>query len=362
VSSVVVDGLEYPVVIAQSAADHVAELLPPDAAVAFVCDQRVARLARRLAQLSERSGRKVVGQLAIRGGERCKSADVVARLWRWLHGRGADRQSVLVVVGGGTVCDVAGFAAATFMRGIRWMPVPTTLLAMVDAAIGGKTAIDLPEGKNLAGAFWPPVAVLADLQSLATLPCRQVLTGVAEMVKTAVIGDPQLLETLAGLRGRRTKPADWLPAVAAAARVKARIVASDPLERGERASLNLGHTLGHAIEHVARGRLEHGEAVAIGLRGEGLLAIRAGLFSPGEHARMLTSLERWGLPLAHGRLDPSAIARSLRGDKKRRDGVVRFALPERIGAVRTGVTVDDADVRAVIRQCARPPGAEELRK
>jgi 3-dehydroquinate synthase len=330
--------------------------------VAFVYDERVAALARRVAQRSARSGRKVLGHLGIRGGERCKSAEVVARLWRWLHASGADRHSVLVAVGGGTVGDVVGFAAATFMRGIRWMPVPTTLLAMVDAAIGGKTAIDLREGKNLAGAFWPPIAVVADLDSLATLPPRQIQTGVAEIVKAAIVGDPRLLEILATLRGRRIKPTAWLPIVAAAAAVKARVVASDPREQGERAALNLGHTLGHAIEHAARGRLEHGEAVAIGLRGEGLLAIRAGLFSPAEHARMLNSLEGWGLPLAHGGLDPTAIARSLRGDKKRRDGVVRFALPERIGAVRIGVAVNDADVRAVIRQCARPPGAEELRK
>jgi len=148
--------------------------------------------------------------------------------------------------------------------------------------------------------------------------------------------------------------------IVAAATVKAGIVASDPREAGLREALNLGHTLGHALEHAARGRMPHGEAVAIGLRGEGLLALRAGLYSASEHARVLRVLKRCGLPLAYGRLESAVILRALRADKKRRDGVVRFALPERIGRVRTGMAVAEPDLRAVIAQCARAPGAEEL--
>jgi 3-dehydroquinate synthase len=359
-SDVVIDGLAYPIVVSDAAPARVAALLQGASAVAVVCDERVGPRARAIARELSAAGISVVGQLGMRGGERCKSLGTVERLWGWLLRRGVDRHTVLVAVGGGTVTDVAGLAAATFMRGIAWLPVPTTVLGMADAAIGGKTGIDLAQGKNLAGAFWPPAAVVADLGALATLPRRQIMTGLAEIIKAAVIGDPHLLDVVNALRPHRAKPADWRQAIVAAAAVKASIVASDPLEAGPREALNLGHTLGHAIEHTAGGRLAHGEAIAIGLRGEGLLALRAGLYSQRDHARALQALRHCELPLSYGRLEGGAILRALRGDKKRRDGIVRFALPERIGSVRTGVIVKDADLRAVIAQCARAPGAEEL--
>lgn len=359
-SDVIIDGLPYPILVSEAPSACVATISQGVAAVALVWDQRVAARARAIARELSRAGISVVGQLGMRGGERCKSVRTLERLWAWLLRRGADRRTLLVVVGGGTVTDVAGLAAATFMRGIAWLPVPTTIVGMADAAIGGKTAIDLAEGKNLAGAFWAPTAVVADLGALATLPRRQIMTGLAEVVKAAVVGDPNLLDVVNGLRAYRAKPEGWREAIVAAAAVKAKIVASDPLEAGPREALNLGHTLGHAFEHAAGGRLPHGEAVAIGLRGEGLLALRAGLYSAREHARVLRTLKHCELPLAYGRLEPAAILRALRHDKKQRDGTVRFALPERIGSVRTGVAVHDADLRAVIAQCARPPGAEEL--
>jgi 3-dehydroquinate synthase len=359
-SDVVIDGLPYPIVVSDAAPARVMKLLQGAAAVAVVCDERVAPRARAIARELSRAGISVVGELGMRGGERCKSLRTLERLWSWLLRRGVDRRTVLVAVGGGTVTDVAGLAAATFMRGIPWLPVPTTVLSMADAAIGGKTGIDLAEGKNLAGAFWPPAAVVADLGALATLPRRQLMTGLAEIIKAAVVGDPRLLDVVHAMQPRRAKPGDWREAIVLAAAVKASIVASDPLESGLREALNLGHTLGHAIEHAADGRIPHGEAVAIGMRGEGLLALRTGLYSTPEHARVLRALKHCELPLSYGRLEGGAILRALRGDKKRRDGLVRFALPERIGSVRTGVIVRDADLRAVIAQCARAPGAEEL--
>jgi len=379
VSDLLVDGLQYPVIVSARASDAVIASMQPSSAIAIVYDARAVRSARALIARAREARTHVLGALALHGGERVKNARVVQSLWRWLLSRRADRESVLVAIGGGTVTDTAGFAAATFMRGIAWIAVPTTLLGMVDAAIGGKTAIDLPEGKNVAGAFWAPRAVVADVAALATLPRPELENGIAEIIKAAVIGDPSLLEKAdavcsAGLlsRARPCSPAllsavagatyegAWAEVVAAAARVKAGIVARDPLESGERESLNLGHTLGHAIEHASRGRLAHGRAVAIGLRGEGLLAIALGLFSREEHARVLACLRRAGLPLHAPRLDVPAAMRALRADKKRRGTTLRFTLPAGIGEVRTGIAVEAATARRALAQCAAQPSAEEL--
>jgi len=375
----VVDGLPYPVIVSLAAPDAVLASALPSAEIAVIYDARAARSARAFLLGARRARRKILGALALRGGEHVKNTKAVQSLWRWLLARRADRASVLVAIGGGTVTDTAGFAAATFMRGIAWIAVPTTLLGMVDAAIGGKTAIDLPEGKNVAGAFWAPQAVVADVCALATLPQREFENGMAEIIKAAVIGDPSLLEKAdaigsAGLLSpaRLCSPAllnagagttdrgMWAEVIAAAARVKAGIVARDPLESGKRESLNLGHTLGHAIEHASRGRLPHGRAVAVGLRGEGLLAMELGLFSRAEHARVLASLRSAGLPLYVTGLDVPAAMRALRADKKRRGTTLRFTLPAGIGDVRTGVAVEAATARRALAQCAAPPSAEEL--
>ena len=359
-SDLVVDGLAYPVVVSKRAASCAIDALRGASGVAIIYDDRVARRAEMLIAAARNAGFKLLGSLALRGGERIKSLSSARALWRWLLARGADRSSVLVAIGGGTLTDLAGFAAATYMRGIAWVAVPTTLLGMVDASIGGKTAIDLPEGKNVAGVFWSPKAVVADLEALATLPRREIENGMAEIVKAAVVGDPSLLGLArAAFAGRKDLDA-WGQVVAAAARVKISIVAADPLESGRREALNLGHTLGHAIEHASRGRLPHGRAVAIGMRGEGLLAIELGLFSRQAHARVLAALSEARLPLYDRRLDVGRATRALLADKKRRGGGIRFALPAAIGDVRTGIEADAALIRCALAQCARPPRAEEL--
>ena len=356
----IVDGLAYPVVITSRAAPVAVEALRDCSGLAVVYDARVARRAAELSVAARHAGVKVLGSLALRGGERIKSVSSTSALWRWLLAHRVERASVLVAVGGGTLTDLAGFAAATYMRGIAWVAVPTTLLGMVDASIGGKTAIDLPEGKNVAGVFWPPRAVVADVGALTTLPRREMENGMAEIIKSAVIGDPSLLELADAAFARASNSGDWGEVVAAAARVKIGIVAADPLETGRRAALNLGHTLGHAIEHASRGRLSHGRAVAIGLRGEGLLAIALRLFSPAAHARVLTALRLAGLPLHDRALDLAAAMRALLADKKRLGARLRFSLPVAIGDVRTGIEAEPALVRRVLAQCARAPRAEEL--
>ncbi|MBV8280677.1 MAG: 3-dehydroquinate synthase, partial [Candidatus Eremiobacteraeota bacterium] len=368
-SSTIVDGLSYPVIVSDDAAPDVAAAVEHGAPVVVFADARVRARARRIVGALRARGARVLGSLFVRGGERGKSVRGAQSLWQDLLRLGADRSTTLVAVGGGSITDLAGFASATYMRGIAWIAVPTTVLGMADAAIGGKTAIDLPQGKNLAGAFWPPRAVVADLNALRTLAVRERATGIAEIIKAAIIADPGLLDLVERTDVAETDIAAWRELIVRAARVKVGVVAADPQERGVRAALNLGHTIGHAVEHVARGALSHGAAVSVGLRGAGLLAVRLGMFAPSDHARILAALRGAGLPLywsppGRGRRplakrDEDRVLQTLRRDKKRSGGSVQFVLPERIGEVRYAVAIDVQLVRDAVRQCAKPPQVEE---
>jgi len=359
-SDSILDGLPYPVIMSDDAPARVVGAVAGASSVAIVCDARVGTRRAAIEAAVSASGVNVIGAAELRGGERVKRSRSLEDLWRWLVERRADRHTVLIALGGGTITDLAGFAAATFMRGIAWVAVPTTILGMADAAIGGKTAIDLVDGKNLVGAFWEPRAVIGDLAALDTLPRRERATGMAEIVKAAIIGDPALLDELGRRRSARAAADAMREAIVRAARVKIAIVASDPREAGAREALNLGHTIGHALEHTARRSMPHGHAVSIGLRGEGLLALASGLFSRSEHARVLRALHRLKLPLYDASIDVDAALRAMELDKKRRDGQIRFALPERLGHVATRVALDPAQIRAAVAQCATPPQAEEL--
>src|SRR4029079_8686470 len=232
-------------------------------------------------------------------GEGAKSIRAVAKLWGELAESGLGRDSGIVALGGGAVGDAAGFAAATYLRGVRVAQVPTTLLGMVDAAIGGKTAIDIPEGKNLVGAFHPPDAVFADAGVLATLPQRQLSSGLAEVVKSAFLADRDAVAHVersldAVLRG---DIGPQLTTVALGAEVKAGIVTLDPRETGLRELLNFGHTLGHAYEAASSYRVTHGEAVAIGLVFAAALADVLDLAPTALRERLETLLRTAGLPV-----------------------------------------------------------------
>ena len=276
---------------------------------------------------------------AIPAGEASKTVSTVNAIWSAFANAGIERKGFVVALGGGVVGDLTGFAAATWMRGIRWVNVPTTLLAMVDAGIGGKTGADLPEGKNLIGAFHPPSLVVADTSVLATLPAGEIRCGLAEAIKHAVIGDPGLIDLLP-----LTSDAQQLATfVARAMAVKIRIIKQDPYEQGFRAALNLGHTVGHAIEKLTGFAMPHGTAVAIGTVAEARLAEAAGLAEAGLADTLATLFASVGLPTA---LPPGISAAQLREamllDKKTADGKPRFALPVRLGDVRVNQTVDDA--------------------
>ncbi|HKW44455.1 MAG TPA: 3-dehydroquinate synthase family protein [Candidatus Eremiobacteraceae bacterium] len=323
-------------------------------------DRAVEERAAAIARAFKRTGMSMLGETSIAGGERCKRMSAVSRIHHDLAAAGADRATMLVAVGGGSVTDVSGFAAATYMRGIPWLPVATTVLGMVDASIGGKTGVDVPEGKNLIGAFWQPVGVVADLHALATLPLRERRTGMAEIVKHAIVGDPGLLRACAGFAVDSPR-ADWPSLIGRAAGVKLRIVRRDPYEAGERASLNLGHTIGHALEFASGYRIAHGAAVAVGLRGAGLLALEMGLWSAGEHARVLEALTHTGLAVHAGGISASALLAAMRRDKKRVGNKHRFVLPLRIGKVISGVEVDEPAIRRALTKCSRPASAGELR-
>lgn len=262
-------------------------------------------------------------------GESSKDVTVLDALWRFAAATGLHRGDAIVALGGGVVSDVAGFAAATYHRGIDWIALPTTLLGMIDAAIGGKTAIDLPEGKNLAGAFHPPLHVLADPLALQTLPEREFRTGLAEVVKHALIANGPLLEHLRAHRdpilARDPEALETLLPLAAS--VKVGIVIGDETERGARAFLNYGHTLGHAIETVEgyAGR-SHGEAVAIGLRFAAELAVVLGF--PDRRDVHDELLEAYGLIGPLDLPDDLALLEAMRRDKKFDAGIVFVMLTE----------------------------------
>jgi 3-dehydroquinate synthetase len=320
------------------------------------------RVVSRAAEISARLGTanvRVVGILGVAAGEGIKRLSFINRVCEALARDGAERATAIVAVGGGTLTDAAGFAAATYMRGISWIAVATTVLGMADAAIGGKTGVDVARRKNLVGSFWQPLGSIADLRALATLPIVQRRTGMAEIIKAAVIGDARLL-TMCSAFDIRSEGSAWRPLIARSAAVKLRIVARDPNERGDRAKLNLGHTVGHALESASGLRMSHGAAVAVGLRAAGLLSLERGLWRPHDHARMLGALANAGLAL-HAPIAASGAAfTALGSDKKRVAGTSRFVLPTAIGAVVYGIEVPDADIRRVMRRCSRRPGADEL--
>jgi shikimate kinase/3-dehydroquinate synthase len=280
----------------------------------------------------------------IPAGEAAKTIGTIESLWQAFLAAGLERSSTVVALGGGVTGDLAGFAAATYLRGVKWVGVPTSLLAMVDASLGGKTGADLPQGKNLVGAFHPPSLVLVDPALLASLPQVELCNGLAEVVKHGVVGDPVLFERCAA--GLDSLAADWEGVVRQAVAVKISVIQADPYEKGVRAALNLGHTVGHALETVSEYRLRHGEAVAIGMVLETRLAERIGLARPGLADRIERVLQAVGLPVAVPEdIDRSGLLPAMQFDKKKAGGKVRFSLPRRIGKVVAGVAAGEEDVR-----------------
>ena len=294
-----------------------------------------------------------IGQLVLPPGEEEKTLGNFAQVIDALASAGARRDATLFALGGGVVGDLAGFAAACWMRGIDCVQLPTTLLAMVDSSVGGKTAVDLPQGKNLVGAFHPPRAVLADTTTLRTLPARELRAGLAEVVKYGAIRDAPFLDWIdahaeALLAMDHAALAD---AIARSCAHKAAIVERDPFEHGERALLNLGHTFGHAIEtEQGYGGLNHGEAVAVGMVLAARLSERLGLSHPDDTTRLRALLARLGLPVdLPAGLDPQALLAHMRLDKKAQAEGLRFIVWDGIGRAKVQPGVPEAAVLAVLQ-------------
>ena len=348
----------YDVVVERGALDRLGSLcaargIPTPAAT--VTDTTVGPLhARRAA-----AAMACPAPLELPDGEVHKRWHAVERVCTaWLAAE-VHRSSTVAAVGGGVVTDTAGFAAAVYLRGIDWIAAPTTLLAMVDAAVGGKTGVNLEQGKNLVGAFWPPRLVVADPSVLTTLPPRELRAGLVEVVKGAWIGDRSLLELLdrsvAGVDD--LEPAVWEDVVARAAAVKARIVSSDEREGGRRKALNLGHTIGHALETAtAYARFLHGEAVAWGLVAETRIARRRELLGRTAADRIETAVSRLGPLPAVRDIAPERVLEALGHDKKRDDLGVAWVVPTDAGVTLDArVTADE--VRRVLAELADDPPA-----
>jgi len=348
--------VRYPVRVGEGAVGAAAALCGGRDRVALVTCARVLRtpFGKRVAAALRRGGNLSLLH-ALPDGEKGKTLRQLERAAVHLLRAGATRQSLVVGLGGGAVTDAAGFLAATFMRGLDWAAVPTTLLAMVDAAIGGKTAVNLPAAKNAVGAFHPPVAVLADPAALATLPARELRSGFGEVLKYAALR-PELLGEAARQAQRGAISAGLLTACA---REKIEVVARDPGERGERKLLNLGHTFGHGVEAAgAFSRYTHGEAVAVGLCFAFRLAARLGRIGPLAVAELEEAVRGAGLPARV----PPALARRARGlmatDKKRTAGGLRWVLPRAEGAgwkVDWDVPASEDAVRATAEEIGRGP-------
>ena len=358
-------GKEYDVRVATDGLNYLGQALKirgMKGPVVLVSDEKVAfhyedRVLHALQDAGYQTRSKIIS-----AGERSKTIETLSVLWQAFHEASLERYSTVIALGGGVVSDLAGFAAATYMRGVPWVVAPTSLLGMVDASLGGKTGADLPQGKNLVGSFHPPSLVLADPGVLSTLPEVELRNGLAEVVKHGIIDDPFLLDLLSTLQLNDPNPDNqgWVllhekldEIVRRAMAVKIGIIQADPYDREQRASLNLGHTLGHALEHVSGYQLRHGEAVAIGMVASARLAESKGLAEYGLTGYIAQVLKGLGLPTEiPANLDRVELLEAMESDKKRANGKAQLVLPLCIGRVKWGMEVED--LSTLIAESSQP--------
>ena len=321
-----------------------------------ISDENVSRLyGERVGEVLRNAG-FAVNSVTVPPGERTKSIDTAIDIYNFLIKKRVERDDMLIALGGGMIGDLAGFVAATYLRGIPWIQVPTSLIAMVDASIGGKVAVNHPEGKNLIGAFYQPNFILADTAALATLPERELTSGWAEVVKYGLILDKDFFEFLESNVDRLTKLEQGTvnEAIIHSASLKAQVVSQDEKERGQRIILNYGHTIAHGLEAATRyiGFL-HGEAVAIGMMGAAKLSQRLGILPASVVKRQQSLLRKFGLPTAFFGVNLAEIAKATEVDKKTRAKGIRWVLLEGIGKTVIRASVPQQDVLAVLEELSQ---------
>jgi len=338
---------QYDIIVGAGLLAHVRELAGITASFVVVTDDRVGPL-----YAAQCTGATAV--ITVPSGEQHKTLATVQFIYDELLAAGLDRKGTVVALGGGVVGDMAGFAAASYLRGVDFVQCPTTLLAMVDASVGGKTGVDLPQGKNLVGAFKQPTAVLADVATLQTLAPAEFASGMAEVVKHGLIASPHLLDRLNAEEWRlhpdnASSVSRLQSLVLEAVQIKRDVVEEDPFEQGRRAVLNLGHTFGHAIEQVSGYTVRHGEGVAMGLVAAANLSARLEYCDPAWQDSVEAILQHVGLPTRiPANLPPQALYQAMGHDKKKARGRLRFVLLRSAGDVFVAADVAETAVLATL--------------
>ncbi len=342
----------YPIYIGEGIRHRVGEWLAArdfTRQAVMITDENVAPYYAHDVRVALETSGFTVTLITLPAGESHKNLDTVRHVYNTVIHAGIDRQTPIIALGGGVIGDLSGFVAATILRGVPFVQMPTTLLAMVDASVGGKTGVDMPQGKNLVGAFKFPEMVIADVETLTTLPQVEIACGLAEVIKHGIIGDPAILEDV------RRGQWHWPTLVERAVQVKINVVEEDPFEEGRRAVLNLGHTFAHALENVLSYRLPHGLAVSMGLVAAARLGVALGLTPPHLVDDVETLLQQVGLPRHWADitdLGPSppveAVLQAMATDKKRLRRRLRFVIPREYGRVEIVSDVPALQVRRVV--------------
>ena len=349
----------YPIFVGYGLLDRLGEKLKEvgSSRVAIVIsDGNVSRLYGDRVQEILKAAGFAVNSFVVRPGEETKSISTAIDIYNFLIKKRVERDDILIALGGGVIGDLAGFVAATYLRGIPWVQVPTSLVAMVDASIGGKVAVNHHEGKNLIGAFYQPNFVLVDTQTLATLPKRELTSGWAEVVKYGLILDKEFFEFLESNAGRLIKLEQDVvsKAIIRSASLKAQVVSQDEKERGQRIILNYGHTVAHGLEAATQySSFLHGEAVAIGMMGAAKLSQKSGILPTNVVKRQQSLLQKFGLPTTFSATGLAEIAKAMEVDKKTRAKKIRWVLLKDIGKTAIRANVAQQDVMAVLEELSQ---------
>ena len=348
-----VKGESYPILLSErleGLADKIREIRPGSGKIGVIADSNVYALyGEILKEELEKTGREIFFYVQP-AGEEHKNLDSIRQIYGFLMEHRFDRQDLLCAFGGGVTGDMTGFTAATYLRGLDFIQVPTTLLADVDSSIGGKTGVDFQNYKNMVGAFKQPVLVYTCLSFLKSLPERQFSTGMAEIVKHGFIRSREYLALLENSREEilRREPSALLPVIEESLRIKKAVVEEDPTEKGIRAILNFGHTIGHALEKESGFTLTHGEGVSLGSAAALWISEKKGFLSREERDRGEALLKSFGLPLRRSDFDTEAVLQNTRQDKKRAGSAVRFILLQGLGHAVIDLSVSEAEIREAL--------------